>query len=178
MNLWEMLLSLSVTSLTTFGNGTVMAAVLQRTFVQQAHMLSNDQLLFAFALARVTPGQQNLYIASIGYMMFGWAGAALSVSVVQLPSYLMLLVLRSYERFQGNQTVRRFTRGLASTAAGILVAVSWSLTKDSLNAPVTWLALVVALGLMLFTKLPIVVSLALTTAFAVAVVLLVPGAAT
>ena len=177
MSLWEMLLSLFITSISSFGNGTVMAAVLQRSFVQESHILTNDQLLFAFALARVTPGQANLYIASIGYMMFGWAGAILSTVTVALPSYLMLPLLRSYEYFQDNQTVRRFTRGLASTATGILLAATWSLSKDSLDVPVTWVPLVVALVLMLFTKLPMVASLALATACGVAVVLLVPGAA-
>jgi chromate transport protein ChrA len=73
--------------------------------------------------------------------------------------------------------VRRFTRGLASTATGILLAATWSLSKDSLDVPVTWVPLVVALVLMLFTKLPMVASLALATACGVAVVLLVPGAA-
>ena len=47
------------------------------------HVLSNDQLLFAFAIARVTPGQANLYVASIAYMMFGLLGATLSM--VALP---------------------------------------------------------------------------------------------
>ena len=72
MSLWDMLVQIAVANVLTFGNGTVMAAVLQSSFVQQAHVLTNEQLLFAFALARVTPGQANLYVASIAYMMFGY----------------------------------------------------------------------------------------------------------
>lgn len=177
MSLWEMLGSLMVASLSSFGNGTVMAAVLQRSFVQDARVLTNDQLLFAFALARVTPGQSNLYIASIGYMMFGWAGAALSMLAIVLPSYLMLPMLSGYQRLRRISAVPRFTRGLASTAVGILIATSWNLSKDSLDPPVTWVVLAAALGLMVFTKLPTIVSLALATAVGIAVVLTVPGAA-
>jgi chromate transporter len=177
MNLWEMLGSLMVASVSSFGNGTVMAAVLQRSFVQDARVLTNDQLLFAFALARVTPGQSNLYIASIGYMMFGWAGSILSMLAIALPSYLMLPMLSGYQRLRRISAVPRFTRGLASTAVGILIATSWSLSKDSLNPPVTWVVLGVALGLMVFTKLPTIVSLALATAAGVAIVVTVPAAA-
>lgn len=177
MNIWEMLAALLVASLSSFGNGTVMAGVLQRSLVQDAGVLTNDQLLFAFALARVTPGQANLYIASIGYMLFGWAGAILSITVIAVPSYLMLPLMRSYERFRQTRAVPRFTRGLASTAVGILLATTWNLSKDSLNPPVTWVVLGLALGLMLFTRLPTVVSLALATAVGIAIVLVVPGAA-
>ena len=177
MSLWEMLGSLMVASLSSFGNGTVMAAVLQRSFVQDAQALTNDQLLFAFALARVTPGQSNLYIAAIGYMMFGWAGSVLSMLAIILPSYLMLPMMSGYQRLRTISAVPRFTRGLASTAVGILLATTWNLSKDSLDAPVTWVVLAVALGLMLFTKLPTIVSLALATALGVGIVLTVPGAA-
>jgi chromate transport protein ChrA len=62
-----MLVQIAIANVLTFGNGTVMAAVLQNSFVQQKHVLTNDQLLFAFAIARVTPGQANLYVASIAY---------------------------------------------------------------------------------------------------------------
>jgi chromate transporter len=172
-----MLGSLIVASMSSFGNGTVMAAVLQRSFVQDAGVLTNDQLLFAFALARVTPGQSNLYIASIGYMMFGWAGSALSMLAIILPSYLMLPMMSGYQRLRTISAVPRFTRGLASTAVGILIATSWNLSKDSLDPPVTWVVLAVALALMVFTKLPTIVSLALATALGVAIVLTVPGAA-
>ena len=178
MSLWEMLLSLSVASLSSFGNATVMFAILQRAWVQQAHVLTNDQLLFAFALAFVTPGQANLYFASLGYMTFGWIGAVLSVLTVQLPSYLILPLLRGYEQFQHNAAVRRFTRGLAATATGILLAATWSLARDSLSVPVTWAAFLLALGLMLFTRLPMFVSLALATATGLGIVLLKPGAMT
>ena len=158
-----MLVQLAVTNLLTFGNGTVMAAVLQQSFVQQAHVLTNEQLLFAFSLARVTPGQANLFVASIGYMMFGLPGAILSILVIALPSYLMIPLLHSYEVLRGNPLVLNMTRGLASTAVGLLLATTWNLSKDSLSGPLTWTVFGIALALMLFTRLPTVVSLLAAT---------------
>jgi chromate transporter len=166
-----MLVQLAVANVLAFGNGTVMAAVLQNTFVQQAHVLTNEQLLYAFALARVTPGQANLYVASIAYMMFGLPGAGLSMVVIALPSYLMIPLVRSYEFVRGNRAVRGLTRGLASTAVGLILATTWRLSKDSLSAPVTWIVLCLALALLIFTRLPTLVSLLLATSVGVALVL-------
>lgn len=165
-----MLVELMVANLLTFGNGTVMAALIQTTFVQQRHVLSNEQLLYAFSLARVTPGQANLYVASIAYMLFGLPGAVLSILVIALPSYLMIPLMRSYEFVRGNPAVRGLTRGLAATAVGLLLATTWNLSKDSLDGVVTWAVLAVALALMLFTRLPTVVSLLLATLTGMALV--------
>ncbi len=171
MTLWQMLVQLAIANMLTFGNGSVMAALLQNSFVQQSHALTNEQLLYAFALARVTPGQANLYVASIAYMMFGLPGAVLSMVVIAVPSYLMLPLMRSYEFVRGISRVRGLTRGLASTAVGLLLATTWNLSKDSLNAPVTWLVLAVGLAMMLFTRLPILVSLLAATGVGIVVVL-------
>jgi chromate transporter len=166
-----MLAQLAVANVLTFGNGTVMAAVLQHSFVQQAHVLTNEQLLYAFALARVTPGQANLYVASIAYMMFGLPGAVLSMVVIAAPSYLMLALLRSYALVNGNRRIRNLTRGLAATAVGLLLSTTFSLSKDSLSGPITWVVLGVGLVLLLFTRLPMLVSLLVATGLGVVIVL-------
>jgi chromate transporter len=170
VTLGEMLAQLFVANMLTFGNGTVMAAILQQSLVERAHVLTNDQLLYAFALARVTPGQANLYVASIGYMLFGLPGSVLSVLVIALPSYLMIPLLHSYEFLRGNQLVSNMTRGLGATAVGLLLATTWNLAKDSMSAPVTWVVLAIGLGLMLFTRLPTVVSLLAATGIGMALV--------
>jgi chromate transporter len=159
VSLWDMLVQIAIANFLTFGNGTVMAAVLQSSLVQQAHALTNEQLLYAFALARVTPGQANLYVASIAYMLFGLPGAVLSILVIAAPSYLMIPLMRTYEFVRGNRAIAGLTRGLASTAVGLLLATTWNLSKDSLNGVTTWLVFGLALLLMLFTRLPMVVSL-------------------
>jgi len=171
-----MLAQLAVANMLTFGNGSAMTAVLQNSFVQQAHVLTNEQLLYAFALARVTPGQANLYVASIGYMMFGLPGAFLSMVVLVLPSYLMIPLLHSYEFVRGNRYVHGLTRGLAATAVGLLLTTTWNISKDSLNAPVTWLVLGLALALLMFSRLPTLVSLLLATSVGIGVVVLGAGA--
>jgi chromate transporter len=170
-----MVVEIAVANVLSFGNGTVMAAVLQNSFVQQKHVLTNEQLLFALAIARITPGQANLYVASIAYMLFGLLGSLLSVVAIAAPSYLMLPLLRGYELVRGNPAVYGLTRGLACTAVGLLTATTWNLAKDSLDTPLAWLVCGVCLALLLFSRLPTVVSLLLAAAVGIAAVVLNVG---
>src|ERR671938_66394 len=117
-----MLTQLAIANLLTFGNGNIMVALLQQAFVQQAHVLSNEQLLYAFSIARVTPGQANLFIAALGYMLFGLPGALLSIVVIVVPAYLMIPLVRSFQLLGSNPRVLSLTRGLGSTAVGLLLA--------------------------------------------------------
>jgi chromate transport protein ChrA len=103
-------------------------------------------------------------------MMFGFPGAILSMIVIALPSYLMIPLLRSYEYVRGNRRVLNMTRGLGATAVGVLLATTWSLSKDSLTTPVTWVVFGVTLALLLFTRLPTIVSLLAGTALGVVAV--------
>lgn len=173
-----MLATLAVANVVSFGNGSVMVAVLRDSFVADAGALSTDQLLYAFALARVTPGQANLYVASIGYMMFGLPGAVLSIVVIALPGYLMIPLMRGYERLRGMVVVARFARGVAATAVGLILAIGVGFGRDALDAPVAWGVLLLALGLMLFSKLPTLASLLLAATAGVAAVLLLGPLAT
>jgi chromate transporter len=173
VSLAEMLTQLAIINLLTFGNGNIMVALIQQALVQQAHVLTNEQLLYAFSIARVTPGQANLYIAAIGYMLFGLPGALSSIVVIAAPAYLMIPLLRSFQLLRGNRRVLSLTRGLGSTAVGLLLASTWNLSKDSLSSPVMWVVFGLALALMLFTRLPTVVSL--LAAPCVGVILVVAG---
>jgi chromate transporter len=172
LTLWEMLAQIAIANLLTFGNGTVMAAVLQNSFVEQRQVLTNEQFLYAFALSRVTPGQANLYVASIAYMLFGLLGAALSMVAIALPSFLMIPLMRSYEFVRGNPAVYGLTRGLASTAVGLLLATTWNLGKDSLNGTIAWLVFGLGLALLILTRLPTIVSLLLAAGTGVALIIL------
>lgn len=175
MSLLEMVFNIMVANVMSFGNGSIMLALLQRDFVEQSQALTNEQLLFAYALARVTPGQANLYVSSLGYMMHGFPGAIATQVAIAAPGYLMLVVLRGFRRFRDNQPVQRFVRGLASTSVGIMLAITLKLSLETLVVPFAWVVMGVALALLLFSRLPAVASLLIATLLGIALVLGVPG---
>ncbi|MBN2118276.1 MAG: chromate transporter [Anaerolineales bacterium] len=145
MSLLSFILLIFTFNLLTFGNGPAMIPMLQADLVDHAQVLSIEQLLYAFAIARVTPGQANVYVASIGYFLFGLSGAFLATLAIQLPGYIMLPFMRTYERMRSNAWVGRFTRGLTVASVGLIFAATFSIGIKTLGEPVTWIVFIVTL---------------------------------
>src|SRR5438046_7378980 len=97
MSLWKLALLIALFNLMTFGNGPVMIPLLHTHLVEGARILTEDQLLYAFTIARVTPGQANFYVVSIGYMLYGITGAIVATLAIILPGYIMIPLLHGYE---------------------------------------------------------------------------------
>lgn len=146
MSVLELALVVLVANALTFGNGPVMIPLLQARLVDGAGVLTLDQLLYAFAIARVIPGQANAYVASIGYMLHGLPGALLSAAAIQLPGYLMLPLQRGYAQLRGSPVVRGFTRGLVAASIGLIVAAVIGIARRTLVEPISWVVLLAALA--------------------------------
>jgi len=164
VSLWELVAAILTYNVLTFGNGPAMIPLLQENLVDRRQVLTIDQLLYAFAIARVTPGQANVYVASIGYMLFGLAGAILTTLAVQLPGYLMLPLAGSYERFRHSQAVKGFSRGLTSTSVGLIFAATLSIGLRSLTNPVAWIVFPLTLAMAYLLKWNSIVSLVVASA--------------
>jgi len=131
----------------TFGNGPVMVPLLQRHLVEGSGILTLDQFLYAYALGRATPGQANLYVAALGYMTYGWAGAIATIAAIQVPGYLMLPLVRGYERFRDVRAVRGFTRGLTAVSVSLMLSVTWDIGRETLSGAITAIVFALSLGL-------------------------------
>ncbi len=134
-------------NLLTFGNGPVMVPLLQHHLVEGSGLLTLDQFLYAYAIGRATPGQANLYVAAIGYMAYGWLGAAAVVAAIQVPGYLVLPLVKGYERFREVRAVGGFTRGLTAVSVSLMLSVTFDIGRDTLTDPLTWVAFALTLGL-------------------------------
>jgi chromate transporter len=152
MSLFTLILQIFTFNLLTFGNGPAMIPLLQTALVDNAKVLSIDQLLYAFAIARVTPGQANVYVASIGYFLYGIFGAVLTTLAIQLPGYIMLPFMKIYERMRSVAWVSNFTKGLTVASVGLIFAATVSIGAKTLAGPVTWIVFAAALGMMTLLK--------------------------
>jgi chromate transporter len=133
-------------NLLTFGNGPVMVPLLQHHLVESG-ALTLDQFLYAYALGRATPGQANLYVAALGFMTFGWLGALATVVAIQLPGYLVLPLVRGYERFREVRAVKGFTRGLTAVSVSLMLSVTWDIGRETLTGAITIVVFVLTAGL-------------------------------
>ena len=147
MSLGEFLLLVLAFNTLALGNGPVMIPLFRRGLVEERGALSLDQLLYAFAVAQVTPGQANIYVASLGYMLHGFAGALLAVLVMVLPGYTMLPLLHGFEAVRDAPLVRGFSRGLAAVSVGLIFAATVEIGREALTSPASWAVLAVTLTL-------------------------------
>ena len=149
MSLPALALTILGFNLLTFGNGPVMVPLLQHHLVETYGVLTLDQFLYCYALGRATPGQANLYVAAIGYMAYGWLGALATVVAIQFPGYLVLPLVKGYERFREVGAVNGFTRGLTAVSVSLMITVTYEIGREALTGVVTWV--VFPLTLLLIT---------------------------
>jgi chromate transporter len=140
MSLLALCVTVFVYNAMTFGNGPVMVPLLQDDLVDGRGVLSTEQLLYAFTIARVTPGQANTYVAAIGYMLHGLVGALACTAVILLPGYLILPLLWGYRRLRAVRVVPAFTRGLTVASVGLIFAATLTIGRATLTG---WVSLVV-----------------------------------
>jgi chromate transporter len=150
MNLWRLALLIALFNIMTFGNGPVMIPLLQTHLVEGARVLTEDQLLYAFTIARVTPGQANFYVASIGYMLYGMPGAIVATLAIILPGYIMIPLLHGFEHLRDSHWIGGFTKGLTVTSVGLILAAVIQIARGTLTQPIAW---VVLIAMLLMTQL-------------------------
>ena len=151
MSLGQFLVVIFTYNLLTFGNGSAVLALLQHRLVDTG-VLNLDQFLYAYALGRVTPGQNNLYLASVGYMIYGWLGALAAIVAIQLPGYLVIPVLKGYERVRHQRSVQGFIRGLTAASVGLMFAVAFNIGREALTGAVPWIVFLATLALVFLAK--------------------------
>src|SRR5260221_7243783 len=145
MSLWRLTLLIALFNVMTFGNGPVMIPLLQTHLVDGARVLTEDQLLYAFTIARVTPGQANFYVASIGYMLYGMPGAIVATLAIILPGYVMIPLLQGLEHLRESRWIEGFTKGLTVTSVGLILAAVIQIAHGTLTRPIAWAVLIAML---------------------------------
>jgi chromate transporter len=129
------------------GNGPAMIPFFQQSMVEQHQVVTVEQMLFALAISQVTPGQANLFVTALGYMLFGLPGALLATVVLVLPAYSVLPLMRGYERIKRFGAMHRLMQGLTCASVGLILAATVELGRSSLTHPVGWLAFFLTLVL-------------------------------
>jgi chromate transporter len=77
----------------------------------------------ALAVGQVTPGPTGLWIASLGYLSYGWLGVLLAVAASLLPPLLVIPVAGVHARYGRLPAIRDFTRGLSVAVVAVFPIV-------------------------------------------------------
>jgi len=134
ISLARLLALLFTANVATFGSGLATVPLLERELVRDTGALTLDQFLFAFTVGRVTPGPSNQWVAGLGYMLHGLAGALLSAAVAMLPGFAIVPLSAGYRRVESLAAVRGFSRGLTAAVVGVMLATAAQIGSGTLTS--------------------------------------------
>jgi chromate transporter len=108
----------------------------------------------AIAVGQVSPGPSGLWSIALGYLTYGWLGAALALVALSLPPLLVLGVNAFYNRIENLKPAQDFMRGLSLGIIGLTLTVTFGLARASIVDLRGLLIAIAALALALSKKVP------------------------
>jgi chromate transporter len=137
-----------------YGSGYVLLAFLQRSLVEDLGWLTEQQLLDAIAVGQITPGPVFTTATFVGWQVDGAAGAAVATIGIFLPSFVFVALLgRIVPWMRARPAARAFLTGLTVASIGLMVGVLIDLIDTALTDTLTVLVALVALAVLIGTKL-------------------------
>ena len=124
-----------------FGSGYVLLAFLQSEFVEHLHWLTEKQLIDAVAVGQFTPGPVFTTATFIGYLVAGFAGAAVATAGIFLPGFLLVAVSGPLiPRLRRSKVASAALDGVVAGSLALMAVVAMQLGKASI---VDWRTLAV-----------------------------------
>jgi chromate transporter len=113
-----------------FGGGHVVLPLLQAAVVPPG-WVSNDAFLAGYGAAQAVPGPLFTFAAYLGAIMTsapnGWAGAALCLGAIFLPSFLLVFgVLPFWDAVRRRVAVQAALKGVNAAVVGLLLAALYN----------------------------------------------------
>src|SRR5262245_41494763 len=85
---------------------------------------TDRQFAESLAIGQISPGPSGLWVISLGYLVDGLRGAAITLFAIALPPFLVLLLVHGfYRHWGGHPATQGFVRGLGLAVIGIFLIV-------------------------------------------------------
>ena len=126
----------------------------RRAIVEDKRWMTPQEFNEAFAVAQFLPGANIVNLAVVfGGRLHGAAGAAVALAGLLIPPVVIVLTLGVlYARYGDAEALQRVLAGVASAAAGLILAIVVKMTQPLLRAlspaPFVAVAAFVAVGVM------------------------------
>lgn len=142
-----------------FGGGNVVLPLLQPAIVGPG-WISNDTFLAGYAAAQAVPGPLFTLSAFLGAAMIpepnGWAGAAIALVAIFLPSFFLAFVaLGTWGMLRSRPAVQAVLRGVNAAVVGVLLAALYTpVITTSIFKPIDAALALVAFAMLGVWKVP------------------------
>lgn len=105
------------------GGGQAILADVQRQVIDVHHWLTPTQFAQIFAVSRMAPGPNSLYVTLIGWHVAGLAGAVAATAAIFAPSSIAIYVIAGFwSRFKASPWLLAIEAGLKPLAAALVAA--------------------------------------------------------
>jgi chromate transporter len=161
--LWQIAWFFTKAGAFVFGSGLAIVPFVYSGVVKEFAWLNDQQFLDAVAVAMITPGPVVITVAFIGFLVAGFAGAALAAVATFLPCYLFTIVPAPYFKKHGKKpSIVAFVDGVTAAAVGAIAGAVVVLGRRTLFENGDWtpelpkvvILLVTVAVLWRFKKLP------------------------
>lgn len=125
------------------------------------HWATDATFAQSLAIGQITPGPNGLWVICLGYLTYGYPGAALSLVALTIPPFLVLVNSAIYARIERQRWVKGFMQGISLAVIGILFTVCWSIMSRTATDWRSWLIGLGAVALALNKRINVMVILAL-----------------
>ncbi len=151
----EMMLVMAKISCFTFGGGWSILAQMQNEFYEKRGWVTQEELMDFSSVGRSLPGIMILNITTLfGYRMAGVIGAVFAlIGLVFPPLVVMCVVATFYTVIKTNVWVAKALVGVRAAVVPIIVDAAIKLKNTALVDKATFVIMVVAFALCLFTPI-------------------------
>src|SRR5689334_18162890 len=142
-----------------FGGGHVVLPLLQSEVVNPG-WVTNEQFVAGYGAAQAVPGPLFTFSAYLGAIRAappnGWAGAALALVAIFLPSFLLLIgALPFWDVLRARPAFQSALKGINAAVVGLLLTALYKpVWTSAIFAPADFGLGLVAFGLLMFWKFP------------------------
>ncbi len=103
-------------------SGTGNLPILHDDYVSRG-WATDRQFAEALAVGQISPGPSGLWVISMGYLTDGLRGSLLATVAIILPTFLIVLFERAYQRLSSYAAMEGFVRGLILSGMGVFALV-------------------------------------------------------
>ena len=152
MNFFLLYALLLKATLTSF-SGLASLPMVRNDLVVEHKVLTDRELNTAVVAGRTGPGPNGLYLVSVGYYADGLTGATAGLLAVMTPAFLVLPLMKWLGTRAESRRVKSAIRAVVLASAGLLLSASVPLARDAITSPLTFVIMVLSLGVLVLTKI-------------------------
>ena len=148
-------------SLSAFGGGKVVLPTMHQDAVSHYHWMTNQEFVDLFSISMAAPGPSMMVVTLVGLkacLPYGTAIAILGALVATLAMFVPSSILvyfagNWWDHWKESPWRHSVMNAILPISTGLILAATWIIAKTSIHSLPTAIMGVVALTLMLFTKI-------------------------